>query len=416
MMKKRKKIQTLFLFVCIFLLFLIVGIYIYLYSSGKSFMDTYKNKVYPNSYISGVAIGDMNDHELSLYLVSLEEKIKNIKLNINVNDKNYNYTLGDLGVYINKEEILRNVLLKKEKNSLYASIMRLFHGGVDTYNYKIVYSEVSIKDFVNLLKKQVDIEGLSGELKMKNRTLSYEGYREGYSLDKEKVIRQIESAVYKSLKNENIDDIKVINVKAKGEKIDKSNKDLSSINKKVASFSTKYYHSMGEKNLEMALSFIDQVVVMPNDTFSFFNYVGPYDKAGYVEYDGLVGNGVCQVSTTLYNALLLTGIKATERSVHSDVSEYVPGGMDAMVSSLDGKNTTDFQFINTLDYPIYISAYLTEDKVCIDIWSNENALLDKVYKVESIRIDSYTYQSYLYTYDVNGVLLKKDLLGVDSYR
>lgn len=417
MKKKKKTSRTIFLLVCFLILFFIMGIYLYIFISGKNFMKEYKYKVYPNTYISGVDIGNMSDKELSSYLVSLEGKIQNIKVNMTINDKNYNYTLKDLGVFINKEEILKTILLKEEKASLYDSVMRLFHGGEDQYNYKIIYSEVAIKDFVNNLKKQVDIEGLSGELKMNNRSLSYEGYKEGYSLDKEKVIDQIETEIYKNLKNKKIEDIKVITIKAKGKKIDNRNKDLSSINKKISSFSTKYYHEINRDiNLKIATNSIDKVVIMPKEEFSFFDYVGPYDKEGYVEYEKMIGNGVCQVSTTLYNALLLASIKSTERSVHSDVTEYVPGGMDAMVASLNGENTSDFKFINTLDYPIYISAYLTDDRICIDIWSNENALNNKKYKSESVRINSSTYNSYLYTYDEKDNLLKKELLGVNTYQ
>lgn len=415
MKKNNKKKHNIIIIVCLFILVFIVSIYLYIFKSGYDFMNKYSNRVYPDTYISGKNISNMSDEELSLYLVNLENKIQNIKISININEKNYNYKLQDLGIYIDKEEIISNVLYNSEKTSLYASIKRLFNGKTDKYNYKIIYSQINIKDFVNNLKKQVDIEGLSGELKMTDRNLSYEGYKEGYSLDKEKLIDAIETEVYKSLKNNDINDIKVIKINASGKKIDKSNKDLSSINKKVATFATEYFHDTArDQNLKMALNSIDKVVVMPGEEFSFFDYAGPYNKEGYLKYDDMIGNGVCQVSTTLYNALLLMGIKATDRSVHSEVTEYVAGGLDAMVASNGNESLSDFKFKNTLSYPIYISAYLEDNFIKIDIWSNEDALLGRTYKSESVKRNNYVYDTYLYTIKDNQII-NKEHLATNSY-
>lgn len=416
-MKKNKNLKlNIIIIICLVILLLICGIYLYIFFSGYNYMNKYKQKVYPSTYIYGKDISNMNDKDLSLYLVNLENEIQNIKLSININEKNYNYQLRDLGIYINKEEIIKQILYNSEKNSLYYSIKRLFKKDIDKYNYKIIYSEVNIKDFVNKLKKQVDIEGLSGELKMVDRNLSYEGYKEGYSLNKEQLIKTIETEIYKSLKNNDIDNIKVIKVKAQGKKIDKSNKDLSSINKKISMYNTKYFHDTNrDQNLKMALNSIDKVVVMPNEEFSFFDYAGPYDKEGYLKYDDMIGNGVCQVSTTLYNALLLMGIKATDRSVHSEVTEYVAGGLDAMVASNGNESLSDFKFKNTLSYPIYISAYLKDDLICIDIWSNEEALSGYSYKSESIKRNDYVYDTYLYTFKDNQ-FINKEHLATNSYK
>ena len=414
-MKKKKVVRNILIIICSIILVFIMGIYVYIYYFGKNTLLAYKYKVYPNTYIASNNVSGMSDKELVSYINNLEGDIKNIKLNITVNNKNYNYTLDDIGVYINKEELVNKILNNNYNKKVYTSIKRLSEGN-DKYSYKIVYSDTSIKDFVNNLKKQVDIEAISGELKVDDdRNLSYGGNKEGYSLDKDKVIEQIKAEIYKSLINTNIEDVRVINVKASGKKIDNSNKDLSTINTKIASFSTKYQHTDGYINLKKAAEYIDKVVVMPKEEFSFFDYAGPYDKEGYVLYDDLIGNGVCQASTTLYNAILLSGIKATARTAHTDKPDYVMGGADAMVASINGESSTDFKFVNTLDYPIYISSYLDDNNIYVDIWSNDKVLDNKYYEVESIALGNNTYDIYLYTYRYNQ-LISKDYLYRDSYK
>ena len=415
MKKRNNRVRKILIIVCSIILVFIVSTYVYIYFFGKSTLMKYKYTVYPNTYIAKNEVSGMSDRELSTYIDSLENDIKSIKLNITVDSKNYNYTLGDLGVYIDKDELINKVLKNEYNKTLYTSIKRL-KDGRDKYSYKIIYNDNSVKDFVNNLKKQVDIESLSGSLQIdNNNNVSYEGDKVGFSLDKDKVIEQVKSEMYKTFKNKDVSDINVINIKALGKRIDSSDAKLKSINTKISSYSTRYYNTDGSINLKKAAEYIDKVVVMPNEEFSFFDYVGPYDKYGYVIYDKLIGNGVCQVSSTLYNAIMLAGIKATDRSPHAEKQDYVMGGMDAMVTSVDGKSSTDFKFINTLDYPIYISSYVDNDYLYIDIWSNDKATYGKTYEIESINRGNNIYDIYLYTYR-NNQIINNEYLYSDSYK
>ncbi|MBQ8878729.1 MAG: VanW family protein, partial [Lachnospiraceae bacterium] len=72
-----------------------------------------------------------------------------------------------------------------------------------------------------------------------------------------------------------------------------------------------------------------------------------------------LGGGICQVSTTLYNAVLLSELEVTERHNHSMIVTYVDPSADAAISESAGK---DFRFVNNLETPIYIEGYTTDDK------------------------------------------------------
>jgi len=127
---------------------------------------------------------------------------------------------------------------------------------------------------------------------------------------------------------------------------------------KISSFTTWYSQKdVGRcENIELAASFLDGIILQPFGEFSFNQTVGERNaKKGYKnakiivngEYVQGVGGGVCQVSTTLYNAALLSGMSVTEFHPHSLAVGYVDPSRDAMVST-----SSDLKFFNPYDVPV----------------------------------------------------------------
>ena len=131
----------------------------------------------------------------------------------------------------------------------------------------------------------------------------------------------------------------------------------------ISQFTTKYDASNRNRstNLKIAAEKINGKVLMPGEEFSFNKIVGKRTvEEGYKDakiysdgavVDGLAG-GICQISSTLYNAVLLANLEITERRNHSFTTSYVPAGKDATVVW----GTTDFRFFNSRTYPIKIEA------------------------------------------------------------
>jgi vancomycin resistance protein YoaR len=119
-------------------------------------------------------------------------------------------------------------------------------------------------------------------------------------------------------------------------------------------------------NIRLAVSAINGKILLPGEVFSFNSTVGPRTKAGgyrdaYVyEYGKMVlgvGGGICQVSSTLYNAVLFADLQVIERNNHYFTISYVPLGRDAAVAY----GSADFKFKNNTKYPIRIDAWTTKD-------------------------------------------------------
>ena len=135
--------------------------------------------------------------------------------------------------------------------------------------------------------------------------------------------------------------------------------DVAAIDTVLGSYTTTYWPGPRGDNIALAASFLSNVLLRPGAEASFNGIVGPRSSdRGYQDAPVIIdgkheidsGGGVCQVSTTVYNAVLLAGLTPTQRTSHFYPSTYCPPGRDATVA--DG--LLDLQFRNSLAHPVYM--------------------------------------------------------------
>lgn len=143
----------------------------------------------------------------------------------------------------------------------------------------------------------------------------------------------------------------------------------------LAEFSTKYQASNVNRttNLKLSSDKISGTVLLPNQEFSYNKTVGERTiAAGYKEaatfsngkvVNGL-GGGICQISSTLYDAVVMANLNVTVRRNHQFVTSYVPAGKDATVVW----GSQDFKFVNTRKYPIKIVSTVQGGVATVQIW------------------------------------------------
>ena len=156
-----------------------------------------------------------------------------------------------------------------------------------------------------------------------------------------------------------------------------SEQSASPIETEIASFTTKIYtkDSDRQNNISITCSSLNDTTIENGQTFSFCNTVGKATSSkGYKKADVIVdkqvtqalGGGNCQVSSTLYNAILkVSDFKVTERHPHGKKVNYVPEGKDAAVSY----GSKDLKFVNNTSNTIKIYASTDNKKVSIKIVS-----------------------------------------------
>ncbi len=192
-------------------------------------------------------------------------------------------------------------------------------------------------------------------------------------------------------------------------------------------------------NIKLSSSRIAGIVLDAGEEFSFNGVVGlrtaenGYENATVIQNgvftDG-IGGGVCQTSTTLFNAALLAGMRITESRNHSLSIGYVPPSLDAMVSEY-----SDLKFENPYEEPVYLLSEVKGDSITFRFYGlpdgkryqTESVLLEEVLPPpaeivtgeweETIREEKkgLKSESYRLTYSSDGVLLSRELIRQDSY-
>ena len=169
------------------------------------------------------------------------------------------------------------------------------------------------------------------------------------------------------------------------------------VNGLLASFTTKFDAGKTNRvyNIKVAAAALDGQMIKPGEEFSFNSIVGPRSQeAGYKmaptilnnEFIDSLGGGVCQVSTTLYNTLLLANVEIKERSNHSLVVSYVPLGQDAAVS-YGGK---DLKFRNNLPGALIIKSSVSGNRITLKLFGDTS--LRKTIKVVNTVVKEYPFK------------------------
>ena len=170
--------------------------------------------------------------------------------------------------------------------------------------------------------------------------------------------------------------------------------DLEKIKDVIGSFRTSFKTSGADRsgNVRNGTRLVNGTVLLPGDSFSMYATVSPFtEENGYYlagsYLNGMVveslGGGICQVSSTLYNAVLRAELQVDERHNHSMIVSYVDLSSDAAISG----TSKDFKFTNTSEYPIYIEGYTTEDKqIVFNIYGVETRPENRKVSFESEQI------------------------------
>ena len=196
----------------------------------------------------------------------------------------------------------------------------------------------------------------------------------------------------------------------------------------LGSWSTEYVNNPDRTtNLKLAANKIDGTVVMPGEIFSYNKVVGKRTiAAGYknaaIYQDGEVtdglGGGICQISTTLYNAAIDAGMLIEERRNHMFVPSYADAGKDATVVW----GSTDFKFENRRAYPIKIETSVKNGVAKVKIYGLRT---DEDYDIYNLSLgtkvvkstdSSLVVESYRVYKDDDGNIVRKDKLYTDTYK
>lgn len=330
--------------------------------------------IYPGVTVEGINLSGKTKEQAALVIKQIySDKISNNKINISAADKKYILDYSKINPKYNLKEVI-------DQAYAYGKSFNLFHKysiikSPKVVNYKLKFScDISpIKSMLTKIEKDVNEEPVNASLEISGEKFNIVSEQNGTKLQKEKLEKDILSQVDSGML-ENVElkaSMQISEPRIKGNM-------LKSINTRIGEFSTSFgsiSSSERANNIAIATKSINGTVLLPGEIFSFNDVVGErtedrgYEAAPVIINNKLesgLGGGICQVSTTLYNAVNNAGLSSIERTHHTLPVHYVASGMDATVDF----GNIDYKFKNTLKYPVYIEAYTSGGNVTFNLYSN----------------------------------------------
>lgn len=326
----------------------------------------------------------------------------------------------------------------KERCELIEKIVHMGFSLEDAFDFTFPRLKNMIDDF----SKKIERPKVDATVKFfpdSKNMFVYTDEQIGYEVEKQKLYERI----LKNLKEKSN-----IKIEVEPKKIfpNVTKKELQNKTQLTSCFETDYSHSSENRknNIRLAIKCFNGLVLKPNTNYSFNKITGKrtaekgYKEANIIlnnEYVEGFGGGVCQVSTTLYNALLLADLKIVESHPHSLESSYVTSGFDAMVNY----GSSDLQFFNDKNYPLYIKTYFNDKKIGVKIYGeklpyvikrkfevlNETNLEDVVLEDKTMFVGEQKYTTFpksgkkiktFLEYSKNGKILKAKPLRTQTYK
>lgn len=322
--------------------------------------------VYKNTTLNGRQLSGMTYAQATAAIVDIaKQQQQNINIDLCYDGQTYTINGSQFDPDYNK--IAQDVLQKSKPT--FAQRINVFDSKKNNLVLQNVDLVNSLDEQIDQIALQIDKQPKSGEIifDKDSDSFCFGASSDGVSVDKIALKQQILQALQTD-SNVNIQ-VPVTKIAAENQE------DLAKNIQKRSEFSTNYSSSVdGRKhNVKLALSAFNGMRIESGQEVSFNDVIeqniddNEFQTAKIIlngEFVNGRGGGVCQASTTLYNALLLADIQILEVHPHSLPVSYVPLAFDAMVN----RGTSDLRFKNTLENPIFIKTWGDDTDAYVEIW------------------------------------------------
>lgn len=362
---------------------------------------------HPGVTIDGTDLGGMSMADAQTLISGKQAETSSaFSLVVAAGEKRWRITSQEVPMVFDAQMVLERAWAVGRTGTLeerYAQIQQAAQSGVH-FSTGFTYDRSAIAGLVDIIADSLDVEMKNATLDafdMNNRTFTFTEARPGYRVNREALAAEILAAL-----DEGAYDRVII---VQGESIEPTlyRAQLEGLFGRISSFSTKTTKDKDRNtNIALSASALNGRVVLPGETLSFNECTGQrtgakgYREAGAIAGGVLVddtGGGVCQTSSTLFNAVVRADLKIVERSAHSWPSNYVEKGEDATVNY----PSLDFVFKNEGEFPVFVVAWYENQKVTVEIYGQmlENGMsIDLESKVTKTIKPS---DDLLYTFDAS---------------
>lgn len=328
--------------------------------------------------IDSVNVGDMTEKEVKKAVKSHVKKKTNIKVQLRINKDKITTTLKDLGYKWENRQLVEQVMeVGKQGN-----VIKRYKDSVDlkkngkTFELKMGIDQKKMKAKLEELCKAFNVDAKNASLEATGHGFKIIAEKEGCEVDYETTVNQLVSYIEKQWDKKSAIQLEATTKITKPKYTTKDCKKVS--NTPMGSYTTQFTAGVVNRNANIrnGAEKLNGNVVYPGERFSCNEHLVPWTEdngwkpAGTYSEGSVVdslGGGICQVSSTLYNALLNAEIKVVERYPHSMAVSYVPLSADAALAG----DYKDLVFENNTDAPIYVQGVYTEGAITFNIYGHD---------------------------------------------
>lgn len=343
-----------------------------------------------NIFIGDIAVGGMTEVEANEAVDAYVASLGDTQFTLTVDDKSVVATAADFGVTWSNRMLVKDALDVGKTGNLierYKSRKDLEHENL-VFDLAYTADGDKIKSFLKSNTEDMNQEAVNYGLSRENGVFSITDGQNGIAVDVEQSAQDIVSYIEETWNQQDASlELAASVVEPEGTK-----EQLARVRDVLGTFTTDFGTSSAGRaqNVRNGAEKINGAVLYPGDQFSVYEAVNPftaengYELAGSYENGTTVqtyGGGICQVSTTLYNAVIRAELAINERFCHSMIVSYVKPSMDAAIAG----TYKDLKFTNNYDFPIYIEGYTSGMQLTFTVYGEESrpANREVVYESET---------------------------------
>lgn len=347
-------------------------------------------KIEEGIYIGNVDVSGMTEEEAVQKVQAYIEEIGQSEITLNaMNDNSHVVSAEEIGLtWVNADVVTTAVEIGKTGNVVqrYKALKDLEHENL-VLPLEFTVDTQAVQNIIAEECAAYNVEAVDATLKREDGQFVIEQGVTGVVIDEEASAKAIATYMTQEWNHQDATiDLVVATDEPRG-----TEEELSQVKDLLGTYTTSYKSSGSNRsgNVANGCRLIDGTTLYPGDEMSVYEMISPFTEAnGYFmagSYSGglvvdSLGGGICQVSTTLYNAVLLAELEVVERHNHSMIVNYVDPSADAAISGTQ----KDFRFVNNLDHPIYIEGITSDDKkITFNIYGVETRPENRVVAYES---------------------------------
>ena len=385
-------------FLSAFALFLLVGLGVSTVCRVVMAEDKDKQTIHAGVYLDGVYVGGLTKEEAMEEYDKYIDGVEDLDVTFTTVQGSYSTTLGEIGVSVSVEDAVDKAYNYGRQGNIlsrYKEIKALEEENVVLVPTK-EFDVEELKEKLTNETEELVTEPQNASITRANGEFVIHPGQTGVTIKVDDTVALLEDVFEAEWEQKDITLKAVVEEKEP----EYTEDDFYAIDSVLGQAVTDYNPGNGARSqiLATGASKISGTVLMPGEQFSVYETVSPftedngYANAGqYVSngeelelVDGL-GGGICQVSTTLYNAVLKAELQVDERYPHSLTVSYVKLGMDAAIAG----DYMDFKFTNDTEYPIYIEGYAGGGSISFAVYGHETRPANRTISFETKIIETY---------------------------